>query len=64
MSEYTDQAESDAAATDTNRPVVLHISRGFTAIYLVLGVAILLSAIRWLLDLGLPRFHGRVVTHS
>lgn len=34
------------------------------AIYLVLGVAILLSAIRWLLDLGLPRFHGRVVTHS
>jgi hypothetical protein len=39
MSEYTDQAESDAAATDTNRPVVLHISRGFTAIYLVLGLA-------------------------
>jgi hypothetical protein len=28
------------------------------AIYLVLGIAILLTAIRWLLDVGLPRLHG------
>ena len=34
------------------------------AIYLAVGVAILLSAIRWLLDLGLPKFHGHVATHT
>lgn len=28
------------------------------------GVAILLCAIRWLVDLGLPRFHGDIATHA
>ncbi len=34
----TDQAVSEATASDMNRPVVLPISRGFTAIYLMLGL--------------------------
>jgi hypothetical protein len=34
------------------------------AIYLVLGVAILLSAIRWLSDPGLPGLHGHTVTRA
>src|SRR5450759_2476199 len=34
----TDEAASKAETTDTSRSVVLHISRGFTAIYLVLGL--------------------------
>jgi hypothetical protein len=34
------------------------------AIYLVLGVAILLSASRWLLDVGLPTLHGHTVTRA
>jgi len=33
----TDPAVLDAASTDTTRPFALHISRGFTAIYLVSG---------------------------
>jgi hypothetical protein len=33
------------------------------AIYLVLGVAILLGAIRWLSDVGLPRLHGDAAAH-
>jgi hypothetical protein len=33
------------------------------AIYMSLGVAILLVAIRWLWDVGLPRWHGRAATH-
>jgi len=34
----TDQAVSEATALDMNRPVVLPVSRGFTAIYLMLGL--------------------------
>jgi hypothetical protein len=33
------------------------------AIYGILGVAILLVAIRWLLDVGLPQLHGNFATH-
>jgi hypothetical protein len=33
------------------------------AIYMGLGVAILLVAIRWLWDVGLPTWHGRAATH-
>jgi hypothetical protein len=33
------------------------------AIYLGLGVAILLGAIRWLWDAGLPRWHGDMPAH-
>jgi MFS family permease len=33
-----DQAELEATKTDSNRLLVLHVSRGFTAIYLVLGL--------------------------
>ena len=34
------------------------------AIYMGLGVAILLVAIRWLWDVGLPMWHGRAATHT
>lgn len=34
------------------------------AIYMVLGVAILLVAIRWLWDAGLPRLHHNAVVHG
>ena len=33
------------------------------AIYAILGVAILLVAIRWLLDVGLPQLHRDIATH-
>jgi hypothetical protein len=33
------------------------------AIYGILGVAILLVATRWLLDVGLPTLHGSTATH-
>jgi hypothetical protein len=33
------------------------------AIYGILGVAILLVAARWLLDVGLPTLHGSTATH-
>ena len=33
------------------------------AIYAILGVAILLVAIRWLLDVGLPQLHRNIATH-
>jgi hypothetical protein len=33
------------------------------AIYMVLGVAILLVAIRWLLDVGLSQLHRNIATH-
>jgi hypothetical protein len=35
----TDPALVDAASTDTTRPLAVQISRGFTAIYVVLGLA-------------------------
>lgn len=41
----TDQAASKAATSDTSGPVVLHISRGFTAIYLVLGLGMTGTAV-------------------
>jgi hypothetical protein len=34
------------------------------AIYGILGVAILLVAIRWLLDVGLSPFHRNIATHA
>jgi hypothetical protein len=33
------------------------------AIYGILGVAILVVAIRWLLDVGLPQLHRNIATH-
>jgi hypothetical protein len=33
------------------------------AIYGILGVAIVLVAIRWLLDVGLPQLHRNIATH-
>jgi len=38
LASRTDQAVSEATTSDMNRPLVLHISRGFTAIYLMLGL--------------------------
>jgi MFS family permease len=41
----TEQAALGAATADTNQPLVLHISRGFTAIYLALGVGMTASGV-------------------
>jgi hypothetical protein len=38
LASRTDQAVSEATTSDMNRPLVLRISRGFTAIYLMLGL--------------------------
>ncbi len=40
LSLRTDQAALDATTIDSNRPLVLHISRRFTAIYLALGLVL------------------------